>query len=147
MAREDFDIVDQKPIGRGAVRHRSSRPPPQRRQDRGAESHPHGGEHGAGTIAAERHGAILQEAFASEYGMVPEVFEYGPDGDDFYIAMELVEGPSLEELLRKGALPYDEAVGHALWLCEFPRSGARVLGNHRATAPIGCCTTISSRRI
>jgi hypothetical protein len=119
MAREDFDIVDQKPIGRGQfgtvfrARRRSDG------RTAALKVILHGGEHGAGTIAAERHGAILQEGFASEYGMVPEVFEYGPDGDDFYIAMELVEGPSLEELLRKGALPYDEAVGHALWLCEF----------------------------
>ena len=51
--------------------------------------------------------------------MVPEVFEFGQDGDDFYIAMALVEGPSLEERLRAGALACDEAVGHALWLCAF----------------------------
>jgi hypothetical protein len=119
MAREDFEIVDQKPIGRGqfgtVFRAR-------RRCDGRITALKvilHGGEHGASTIAAERHGAILQQAFASEYGMVPEVFEHGPDGDDFYIAMELVEGPSLEELLRNGALPYDEAVNHAMWLCDF----------------------------
>src|SRR5262249_31632541 len=79
----------------------------------------HDGENGAGTIEAERHGAMLQREFASRHGMVPDVFDFGADGDDFYIAMELVEGPSLEERLRTGALPYDEAVGHARWLCEF----------------------------
>jgi hypothetical protein len=119
MAREDFEIVDQKPIGRGqfGTVFRARR----RCDGRIAALKVilHGGEHGASTIAAERHGAILQQAFASEYGMVPEVFEHGPDGDDFYIAMELVEGPSLEELLRNGALPYDEAVSHAMWLCDF----------------------------
>jgi hypothetical protein len=119
MAREDFEITDQKPIGRGqfgtVFRAR-------RRADGRVAALKlilHDGENGAGTIAAERHGAILQQEFASRHGMVPEVFEFGPDGDDLYIAMELVQGPSLEERLRDGALPYDEAVGHALWLCEF----------------------------
>lgn len=119
MAREDFDILDHKPIGRGqfgtVFRAR-------RRSDGRIAALKvvlHTGEHGAATIAAERHGAILQQAFAAEYGMVPEVFEFGPDGDDFYIAMALVEGPSLEERLRGGRLAYDEAVGHAMWLCEF----------------------------
>jgi protein kinase-like protein len=119
MAREDFEIVDQKPIGRGqfgtVFRAR-------RRSDGRIAALKlilHEGEHGASTIAAERHGAMLQQEFASRYGMVPEVFEFGQDGDDFYIAMALVDGPSLEERLRGGPLPCDEAVGHALWLCEF----------------------------
>ena len=119
MAREDFDIIDHKPIGRGQfgtvfrARRRSDG------QIAALKVILQAGENGAGTIAAERHGAILQQAFSAEYGMVPEVFEFGPDGDDFYIAMELVEGPSLEERLRTGRLPYDEAVSHAMWLCEF----------------------------
>ena len=119
MAREDFEIVDQKPIGRGqfgtvfrARRHNDGR-------IAALKLILHEGEHGASTIAAERHGAMLQQEFASRYGMVPEVFEFGQDGDDFYIAMALVDGPSLEERLRGGPLPCDEAVGHALWLCEF----------------------------
>ena len=119
MAREDFDIVDPKPIGRGqfGTVFRARR----RGDGRIAALKVilHHGENGASTIAAERHGAILQQQFASRYGMVPEVFDFGPDGDDFYIAMELVEGPSLEERLREGPLPCDEAVGHARWLCEF----------------------------
>ena len=119
MAREDFDVVDHKPIGRGQfgtvfrARRRSDG------RTAALKVILHGGENGASTIAAERHGAILQQSFAAEYGMVPEVFDFGPDGDDFYIAMELVDGPSLEERLRAGALPCDEAVSHALWLCEF----------------------------
>jgi eukaryotic-like serine/threonine-protein kinase len=119
MAREDFDIVDQKPIGRGqfgtVFRAR-------RRADGRIAAMKiilHDGEYGASTIAAERHGAILQQEFAARCGMVPEVFEFGPDGEDFYIAMELVEGPSLEERLRGGPLPCEEAVSHAIWLCEF----------------------------
>lgn len=119
MAREDFDIVDQKPIGRGqfGTVFRARRLADGRIA--ALKLILHGGEHGASTIAAERHGAILQQEFASRYGMVPEVFEFGPDGDDFYIAMELVHGLSLEERLRSGPLPYDEAVSHASWLCEF----------------------------
>lgn len=119
MARDDFEIVDQKPIGRGqfgtVFRAR-------RRADGRISALKlilHEGEFGASTIAAERHGAILQQEFGSRHGMVPEVFDFGADGDDFYIAMELVEGPSLEERLRGGPLSSDEAVGHALWLCEF----------------------------
>jgi len=119
MAREDFELVDQKPIGRGqfGTVFRA------RRRGDGAivalKLILHDADNGGGTIAAERHGAILQQEFAARHGMVPAVFEFGPDGDDFYIAMELVEGPSLEERLRGGALHCDEAVGHALWLCEF----------------------------
>jgi hypothetical protein len=119
MAREDFEIVDQKPIGRGqfgtVFRAR-------RRCDGRIAALKlilHEGEYGASTIAAERHGAILQQEFGARHGMVPEVFDFGADGDDFYIAMELIEGPSLEEKLRDGPLSSDEAVGHALWLCEF----------------------------
>lgn len=119
MAREDFEIVDQKPIGRGqfgtVFRAR-------RRNDGRIAALKlilHEGEYGASTIAAERHGAILQQEFGSRHGMVPEVFDFGADGNDFFIAMELVEGPSLEERLREGPLSSDEAVGHALWLCEF----------------------------
>lgn len=119
MAREDFDVVDHKPIGRGqfGTVFRARR----RADGRIAALKVilHGGENGPSTIAAERHGAILQQAFAAEHGMVPEVFDFGPDGDDFYIAMEIVEGPSLEERLRQGALPHEEAVSHAIWLCDF----------------------------
>ncbi|OFW06570.1 MAG: hypothetical protein A3H96_12950 [Acidobacteria bacterium RIFCSPLOWO2_02_FULL_67_36] len=119
MARGDFEIVDEKPIGCGqfgtVFRAR-------RRGDGRIAALKlilHQGENGADAIAAERRGAILQQGFASLHGMVPDVFEFGDDGNDFFIAMELVEGPSLEERLRGGALPCDEAVGHALWLCEF----------------------------
>jgi hypothetical protein len=119
MAREDFAIVDQKPIGRGQF---GTVFRAHRRADGAVVALKlilHDAENGGGTIAAERHGAILQQEFAARHGMVPAVVEFGPDGTDFYIAMELVEGPSLEERLRGGALGYDEAVGHALWLCEF----------------------------
>jgi serine/threonine protein kinase len=119
MPRGDFEIVHPKPIGCGqfGTVFRA------RRSGDGRETALklilRQGENGAETIAAERHGAILQQRFASMHGMVPEVFDFDADGDDFYIAMELVEGPSLEERLRVGALPYGEAVDHARWLSEF----------------------------
>jgi serine/threonine protein kinase len=119
MPRGDFEIVHPKPIGCGqfGTVFRA------RRSGDGRETALklilRKGENGAETIAAERHGAILQQRFASMHGMVPEVFDFDADGDDFYIAMELVEGPSLEERLRVGALPYGEAVDHARWLSEF----------------------------
>ncbi len=119
MARDDFEIVTEKPIGCGqfgtVFRAR-------RRSDGRMTAlklilrH---GQNDADAIAAERRGAILQQKFASLHGMVPDVFEFGPDGDDFYIAMALIEGPSLEERLRDGALPCEEAVPHARWLCQF----------------------------
>jgi serine/threonine protein kinase len=119
MARDDFEIVDQKPIGCGQfgtvfkARQRSNG------RMAALKLILRRGANGGDTIAAERRGATLQQGFASLHGMVPEVFEFGPDDEDFYIAMELVEGPSLEERLRGGALPYDEAVSHAVWLCDF----------------------------
>jgi serine/threonine protein kinase len=119
MARDDFEIVDEKPIGCGqfgtvfrARRRRDGRATALKLILRRGQS-------GADTIEAERRGATLQQEFQSRHGMVPEVFEFGPDDEDFFIAMELVEGPSLEERLRDGALAYDEAIGHARWMCEF----------------------------
>ena len=60
MAREDFAIVDQKPIGRGqfgtVFRAR-------RRSDGCVAAFKlilHDGENGGGTIAAERHGAVRE---------------------------------------------------------------------------------------
>jgi aminoglycoside phosphotransferase (APT) family kinase protein len=119
MARGDFEIVDQKPIGRGysgtvfrARRIADSRAVALKLVLKNEEG-------GAERIAAERHGAILQQRFAERHGMVPEIYEYGADGDDFYIAMEFVDGRSLEVRLREGPLPARESVGHARWLCDF----------------------------
>ena len=119
MARADFEIVDHKPIGCGqfgtvflATRHSDA-------ATVALKLVLHRGEGGAEQIAAERHGAILQQRFEQLHGMVPEVYEFGPDGDDFFIAMAYVDGPSLEEMLRGGPLAPAEAVEHAMWLCEF----------------------------
>lgn len=119
MPRTDFDIIDHKPIGCGQF---GTVFLARRRSDGATVALKlvlHRGEGGADQVAAERHGAILQQRFEQLHGMVPEVYEFGPDGDDLFIAMEYIDGPSLEELLRTGALPAAEAVEHALWLCEF----------------------------
>jgi len=74
---------------------------------------------GRDQIDAERHGAILQQQFHRAHGMVPEIYDYGQDGDDFYIAMELIEGGKLADQIARGPLPPQSAVEHAAWLCAF----------------------------
>jgi eukaryotic-like serine/threonine-protein kinase len=69
-------------------------------------------------LAAERHGAILQQQFEKAHGMVPEVYEYGPHREHLYIAMEFVEGRSLSELIKEGLAP-TEAARYAAGICEF----------------------------
>lgn len=70
-------------------------------------------------IAAERHGAMLQQQFEQAHGMVPRVYDYGHDGDDFFIAMELVEGGALADLLKRGPIEPRLAARHAIRICEF----------------------------
>ena len=119
MARSDFEIVDNKPIGRG---YSGTVFRAKRLSDAATVALKlvlHNEEGGAERIAAERHGAILQQRFAERHGMVPAVFDHGADGDDFYIAMEFVDGPSLEVLLRSASLAPKDAVEHAMWICDF----------------------------
>ncbi|HJR61130.1 MAG TPA: serine/threonine-protein kinase [Vicinamibacterales bacterium] len=119
MAREDFVITGPKPVGRGSFGTVFA-------ATRVADDQPvalklvlHSGEWGVERIEAERKGAILQQRFARAHGMVPAVYDFGPDGDDFYIAMEFIDGTSLEGLLRQGRLPPAAAAGHASWVCGF----------------------------
>lgn len=119
MARSDFEIVDNKPIGRGysgtvfrATRRCDGATVALKLVLRNEEG-------GVERIAAERHGAILQERFAERHGMVPTVYDYGADGEDFYIAMEFVDGTSLEVQLRNASLAPKDAVAHAIWICDF----------------------------
>ncbi|MEP6915754.1 MAG: serine/threonine-protein kinase [Acidobacteriota bacterium] len=70
-------------------------------------------------VAAERHGAMLQQRFEQAHGMVPKVYDYGQVDDDFYIAMEFVEGGSIGAVIREGALPPNVAASHAGWVCGF----------------------------
>jgi eukaryotic-like serine/threonine-protein kinase len=74
---------------------------------------------GRDQIDAERHGAMLQQQPQRTHGMVPEIYDYGQDGDDFYIAMELIEGGQLADQIANGPLPPRTAAEHAAWLCGF----------------------------
>jgi eukaryotic-like serine/threonine-protein kinase len=74
---------------------------------------------GRDQIDAERHGAMLQQQFHRAHGMVPEIYDYGQDGDDFYIAMELIEGGQLADQIASGPLPPRTAAEHASWICGF----------------------------
>src|SRR4029450_2991978 len=57
-------------------------------------------------IAAERHGAMLQQRFQQAHGMVPTVYDIGHDSDGhLFIAMELIEGGALADLIKNGPLP------------------------------------------
>ena len=119
MAREDFLITGHKPVGRGAFGtvFAATRIADGRRV--ALKLVLHNGEWGPERIEAERKGAILQQRFADAHGMVPAVYDFGADGDDFFIAMEFIEGISLEGLLRNGRLPAEEAAAHAAWVCAF----------------------------
>ena len=70
-------------------------------------------------IAAERHGAMLQQQFEQAHGMVPRVYEFGQDGDDLFIAMELIEGGALTELIKQGPLDPFQAAQYAVRICDF----------------------------
>jgi hypothetical protein len=70
-------------------------------------------------IAAERHGAMLQQQFEQAHGMVPKVFEFGHDGSDLFIAMELIEGGALSDRIRQGPLDPRTAAQYAVGICAF----------------------------
>ncbi len=74
---------------------------------------------GRDQIDAERHGAMLQQQFHRAHGMVPEIYDFGQDGDDFYIAMELIEGGQLARQMARGPLPPHTAAEHAAWIAGF----------------------------
>jgi hypothetical protein len=71
-------------------------------------------------IEAERRGAMLQRSFHDAHGMVPAVHDIGCDEDgDLYIAMELVEGGSLSDVIGAGPLDPIAAARHASAICAF----------------------------
>jgi predicted Ser/Thr protein kinase len=70
-------------------------------------------------LEAERWGAQLQEEFCRESRYVPVVYEYGTQGQYFFIAMEHLDGRNLSEVISEGPLPPERAVRVASQLCEF----------------------------
>ena len=71
-------------------------------------------------IAAERHGAMLQQRFQQAHGMVPTVYDFGHDADgNLFIAMELVEGGALADLIKAAPVDPKVAAGYAIRICEF----------------------------
>jgi tetratricopeptide (TPR) repeat protein len=71
-------------------------------------------------IEAERRGAMLQRSFHDAHGMVPAVHDVGYDRDgDLYIAMELIQGGSLSDVIAKDALDPRAAAGHATAISRF----------------------------
>src|SRR5580704_10903343 len=67
-------------------------------------------------IAAERRGATLQDQLAKREasGRVAQIFDVGEREGYFYIAMEYIEGEDLSELVTRGPLSPERAVGIAL---------------------------------
>jgi len=72
-----------------------------------------------GQVAAEQLGALIQQTFWRQHGMVPEVFDAGTDEHYLFIAMELVQAPTLAALLHRSPLAPRDAVLHAIGLCRF----------------------------
>lgn len=71
-------------------------------------------------VSAERHGAMLQQQFSRVHkGMVPEVFEHQPIAMFYAIAMELVHGQPLTDVIAAGPLPAARAATIALAICRF----------------------------
>jgi serine/threonine protein kinase len=67
-------------------------------------------------VAAERRGATLQDQLAKREasGRVAQIFDVGDRDGYFYIAMEYIEGEDLSELVARGPLDPQNAVGIAL---------------------------------
>ena len=71
-------------------------------------------------VAAERHGAMLQQQFSRTHKrMVPEIFEHQPIAMFYAIAMELVHGQPLTDVIAAGPLPPARAAKIALAICRF----------------------------
>ncbi|ODS59176.1 MAG: hypothetical protein ABS36_01585 [Acidobacteria bacterium SCN 69-37] len=79
-------------------------------------------------LEAEQQGADLQRRFSDLTEYVPRVFEVGRDADDFYIAMEYVDGEDLSVILARGPIAPPRAVAIATELCRFLEEVDRVAG-------------------
>ncbi len=72
-----------------------------------------------GQVAAEQLGALIQQTFWRQHGMVPEVIDSGTDEHYLFIVMELVQAPTLAALLHRKPLEPRDAAAHAIGLCRF----------------------------
>ena len=71
-------------------------------------------------VAAERHGAVLQQRFSEAHpGLVPAVFEHQTIVPFYAIAMELVHGRQLTNLIAEGPVPPRRAAHTALAIATF----------------------------
>ena len=71
-------------------------------------------------VAAERHGAVLQQRFCHAHpGLVPEVYEHETIVPFYAIAMELVHGQPLARLIAAGPIPPWRAAEIALTIATF----------------------------
>ena len=71
-------------------------------------------------LAAERRGAMLQDQLAQRDpgGRVAQIYDVGEGEGYFYIAMEYIEGEDLSELVSRGPIAPERAVGIALDILE-----------------------------
>lgn len=69
-------------------------------------------------LEAERRGAALQDRLSEIDPRVAHIYEAGERDGYFYIAMEYVEGQDLSEILARGPLEPQAAVGIAIEICE-----------------------------
>ncbi len=76
-------------------------------------------------LSAEKRGAELQEQFCQVSSFVPELYERGTSGGYLYVAMEYVDGENLSDVIRRGPVVPDRAVGIALELCRFLEDARR----------------------
>jgi hypothetical protein len=82
-------------------------------------------------LEAEQWGAELQKQFCQISPHVPTVYEHGFESGYFYVAMEYLDGENLSDLISRGPVPVDQAVGTAIALCRFLEDA------HRFEATIG----------
>jgi eukaryotic-like serine/threonine-protein kinase len=75
---------------------------------------------GREVFEAEQGGAELQRQFSAISDHVPAVYEHGVDESGyFYVAMEYLDGENLSDVISRGPLTLERAVGIAIDLCRF----------------------------
>ena len=92
--------------------------------------------HAAGEAARSRFSLEAKAAAKLTHPNVVSVYHAGEESGLHFIVMELVEGESLEERIkRRGALPVDEALGYILDLCKALDYAERLGVVHRDLKP------------